>query len=129
MIPPIMKGQALNFYKKRLGLESTTLSLIEHGEAMVATVYRVTKEGTEPRILKINRHAHHHLREVYFLRRLENRVVVPKILQVVDPAEGVDGAILMECLPGELLSDSVLTEPLAYGQARRTSPPPLYREV
>ncbi len=39
---------------------------------------------------------------------------VPKIIQTVEAAEYIHGAILIECLPGTLLKAEELTEALAY---------------
>ncbi len=39
---------------------------------------------------------------------------VPKIINLVEPGSDVHGAILMQCLPGDLLQLSSLTEELAY---------------
>ncbi|HSW86601.1 MAG TPA: aminoglycoside phosphotransferase family protein [Rhabdochlamydiaceae bacterium] len=101
-------------YKERLHLQSFSFSLIEHEDATVATVYKITEPNGRDLILKICKRANDYLREVYFLKRLADTLPVPCILQVVQPEANVDGAILMECLPGTLLKITDFTDPLAY---------------
>lgn len=101
-------------YQKILNFQSATFSLIEHEDAMVATVYKITKSDGEQFILKISERPNDYFREVLFLKKFAEILPVPKIIQLIDPAEGVHGAILMEYLPGTLLTAGDLTESLAY---------------
>ena len=39
---------------------------------------------------------------------------MPRIIQLVEPKINIHGAILMECLPGTLLTETVFTDALAY---------------
>jgi aminoglycoside phosphotransferase (APT) family kinase protein len=96
-----------------LGLEGAQFALIEHEDAIVAEVYEVRAVDGMELILKICAQPHHYHREVYFLRALAGRLPVPHIMGLVEPAEGVQGAILMEWLPGRLATPDDLTEPLA----------------
>ncbi|MGE3954840.1 MAG: phosphotransferase enzyme family protein [Parachlamydiales bacterium] len=93
----------LQIYRNYLGLQSATFALIEHEEGLVAVVYEIAQPSGERLILKIAPNATHYLREVYFLGELAGSVPVPRVVGVVEPEEGVDGAILMERLPGKLL--------------------------
>lgn len=80
---------------------------------MVAVVYRIrTKSGTEW-ILKICSRAHDLFREVYFLTHFADRLPVPRIIDIVPPEDHLDGAILMECLPGNPLKMANLNDSLA----------------
>src|SRR5579872_5182053 len=90
-------------YQQRLGLQDAAFSRIEHDDAMVAIVYKVMQPTGTHLILKICKRPNDCLREVYFLNLLAEKLPVPRILQVVEPEVGVDGAVLMECLPGTLL--------------------------
>lgn len=101
----------ISFYQKRLSLPNATFSVIEHADAMVAFVYKVSQPNA---ILKICTHPNHYLREVYFLNHFKNALPVPKILDLVQPSENAPGAILMEYLPGVLLSETSFTDKLAF---------------
>lgn len=101
-------------YQKLLNFQSATFSLIEHEDAMVATVYKITKPDGEQFILKISERPNDYCREVLFLKKFTEILPVPKIIQLIDPADGVHGAILMEYFPGTLLTTGDLTESLAY---------------
>lgn len=91
-------------YQELFGLNNATLTLIEHADAMVATVYKVERPGKNPQILKISSRPNDILREVYFLQHFAGLIPVPRIIQ------HEKSAILMECLPGDLLKDSDLNE-------------------
>lgn len=101
-------------YQKRLNLLDATFSHIDHEDAMVAIVYKVTKRTGEQLILKICPRKNDYLREVYFLNYLADKIPVPRILELVQPEVGIHGAILMECLPGALLKITDFTDSLAY---------------
>lgn len=101
-------------YQKLLDLQNAIFSFIDHEDAMVATVYRITKLNGEQFILKISERPNDYFREVLFLKQFAESLPVPKIIQLVEPTEEIHGAILMEHLPGMLLKAEDLTEPLAY---------------
>ncbi len=100
-------------YQELLDLESANFSRIDHEDAMVAVVYKVTKNDGSKFILKICEREKDYFRELHFLKLLENQIPVPKIIQAVPPQNQVHGAILMECLSGELLKANEMTEALA----------------
>ncbi len=104
----------VTFYQQRLNLQSATFSRIDHEDAMVAIVYKITQTTGPDLILKIYTRPRDYLHEVYFLKHLAGTVPVPRILQVVEPEMNLHGAILMECLPGTLLKMTDLTDSLAY---------------
>jgi aminoglycoside phosphotransferase (APT) family kinase protein len=104
---------SLALYQQRLKLQNASFSLIEHDDAMVAIVYRVT-QSSEQLILKICPRAEDYQREVYFLKYFADKLPVPRVRQVVMPEAGVHGAILMECLPGTVLKTTGMTDALAY---------------
>lgn len=101
-------------YKDLLHLPDAEFSLIEHEDAMVAVVYRIAVDKDREYILKICSRAGDYQRETYFLRLLENKIPVPRIIQLVEPSVDLHGAILMECLPGHLLNIEDMSETLAY---------------
>lgn len=105
----------MELYQERFHLEDATFERIEHEDAMVATVYKVTEMSGRELILKICRKPSHFYREKYCLMFFEGRLPVPRIVGWVEPEKGVDGAVLMECLPGrvpkvEEVSDEVARE-------------------
>jgi Ser/Thr protein kinase RdoA (MazF antagonist) len=101
-------------YQQRLNLQTATFSRIDHEDAMVAIVYRVTQPNGNTFILKICDRINDYLREVHFLKFFADKLPVPRIIHVVQPDEHIHGVILMECLPGMLLQPKELSEPLAY---------------
>lgn len=106
--------QTASAYQQLLNFQDATFSLIDHEDAMVATVYKITKTNGEQFILKISERPNDYFREVFFLKQFVETLPVPKIIQLIEPAKKVHGAILMEYLPGALLKAEDLTESLAY---------------
>lgn len=101
-------------YQRRLNLEKAIFSRIDHEDALVAIVYKVTGPNGQQLILKISDRPNDFFREVYFLNYFAGRLPVPRIIQVIQPEAGVNGAILMECLPGTLLNTKDFHGELAY---------------
>lgn len=105
---------AITLYKERLNLKNATFSLVDHDDAMVAIVYNITQPTGEKFILKICDRTNNYLREVYFLKHFADILPVPRIIQLVQPEAGINGAILMEHLPGTLLKRTDFTDAMAY---------------
>lgn len=104
---------SLNLYRERLHLEQAHFTLIDHEDAIVATVFQVATTDAKRFILKICSGTEY-FREVHFLTHFADKLPVPKIYGVVPPERGVQGAILMEYLPGELLAKNNLNQSLVY---------------
>lgn len=104
----------LAFYQQRLKLESSVFWRIDHEDAMVAIVYKVTMPDGKPLILKICSGVNDYLREVHFLNYFAGQLPVPRILEAVPPENDLHGAVLMECLPGNLLKSGEFVNGLAY---------------
>lgn len=101
-------------YQERLNLQTAHFSLIDHEDALVATVFKITVPDGKQLILKICSRVGDYMREAYFLSHFAGRLPVARIIQLIPPESNLDGAILMECLPGELLKIATLTEQLCY---------------
>lgn len=108
----------IEVYQKILNLQTATFLRVEHEEAMVAIVYKITQLDGKHLILKICDRVNDYLREVHFLKYFAGKLPVPQIIQTVQQDEGISGAILMEYLPGELLKASKITDSLAYELGR-----------
>jgi len=104
----------LSLYKERLNLSQAQFIFIDHEDAMVATVFKIVQPNGEEFILKICSRAGDCLREVFFLNHFRDKVPVPRIVQTVPPEAGVDGAVLMEFLPGQLLKTETLNDKLCH---------------
>jgi RimJ/RimL family protein N-acetyltransferase len=104
----------LEVYKQRLSLQDAVFLHIKHDDAMVGIVYKVTLLTGIQYILKICTRSEDYFREVYFLKYFANTLPVPGIIQVVQPETDIQGAILMECLPGALLKKADFTEDIAH---------------
>ncbi len=104
----------ITLYQQRLNLQGDTFSRIDHDDAMIGVVYKITEKTGAQLILKICPRASDYLREVYFLRFFADRLPVPHIRQVVEPEEEISGAILMECLRGTSLQSTDFTDGIAY---------------
>lgn len=110
----IVRDTNIDFYKQRLNLSDATFVRIDHEDAIVAVAYKVILPTGENFILKISANTQDYLREVYFLKFFAGKILMPAIKEVVPPETGVKGAVLMECLPGTLLTKEDLTESLAF---------------
>src|SRR5689334_14188597 len=104
----------ISLYKERLNLQQAKFTFIDHEDAMVATVFKVTLESGKYLILKICSRSGDYLREAYFLNHFAKKLPVPRIVQLIPPETNLHGAILMECLPGELLKTEDLNDKLAH---------------
>lgn len=105
-------------YQQRFGLQDATLSHIDHEEGIVAAVYQVTLLSGEKRILKICQKPADYFNEIYFLRNLIN-LPVPRVFQKLPPDKEINGAILMEYIPGKLLQKEDFNQPLLYEIGRQ----------
>ncbi len=101
-------------YKERLNLQHAEFTFVDHDDAMVATVFKVTLENDKHLILKVCSRIGDYLREAYFLSHFTGKLPVPRIIQLIPPEANLHGAILMECLPGELLKTENLDDNLAH---------------
>jgi len=104
----------ISLYQQRFNLKNARFTRIEHEDAMVAIVYKVTQANSAPLILKICVRPHDYAHELYFLKYFADRLPVPRIVDVMQPQTNISGAILMECLPGTLLKVAECTDALAY---------------
>ena len=100
-------------YKKRLNLPEAQFTFIDHEDAMVAAVFRISQPGRPDLILKVCSRKGDFLRESYFLSRFSGKLPLPKIIQLIEAEEGLDAAVLMECVPGDLLKPEKITMTLA----------------
>lgn len=101
-------------YKNLLGLSDATFERIDHSDAMVACTYKINLEFKKQLILKVCPRSEDYRRELYFLEYFSDLLPVPHIVQHISPTENLSGAILMECLPGNLLRAEDLTNSLAH---------------
>jgi hypothetical protein len=63
-----MKTDVLNFYKQYLNLQEAIFSRIDHKDAMVAIVFKITKPNGEQLVLKVCDRPKDHFWEAYFLQ-------------------------------------------------------------
>lgn len=101
-------------YKERLHLQEAQFTFIDHEDAMVAAIFRISQLGSPDLILKVCTRKGDFLRESYFLSHFSGKIPVPKIIQLIEPEVGLDGAVLMECVHGGLLKSEVVTSVLAW---------------
>jgi Ser/Thr protein kinase RdoA (MazF antagonist) len=93
----------LDIYREKFNLHDARFERIEHEDAMVAPVYKITKNLHEQFILKVFENKKHYLRERFFLNYFYGQIPVPKILNVIDPQINIYGAILMEYKEGSVM--------------------------
>lgn len=110
----IEMASLIALYKESLNLSEAQFAFIDHEDAMVATVFKITQPHGKELILKICSRKGDYLREAYFLDHFSGKLPVPHIVRLVPPNESLDGAILMEYLPGQLLKIENLTDSLCY---------------
>lgn len=106
--------RVIDEYKKLLKLESFSAREIKHEDNMVSQVFLLEAKNAKPLILKIYEHTSHYIRELYFLPRLNNIIPTPQIIDKIPPGGGLHCAILMEYLPGEILTSKKITKDIAY---------------
>lgn len=109
-----MNYHLVTFFQQHLNLQHAAFILIDHEDAMVATVYKVMLSNGTKLILKIHERLNDYFREIYFLKYFADKLPVPRIVEAVQPDRGTCGAILMEYLPGALLKETEFTTSLAY---------------
>lgn len=105
---------SISLYQQYLKLQNATFTRIEHADAMVAIVYKITRPDNTNLILKICPNPGDYARELYFLNLFSGTLPVPHVIDIVPPTAGVDGAILMTYLPGTLLTAKDFTGELAH---------------
>ncbi len=101
----------ITLYQQRLNLQSGTFTRIDHDDG-VGIVYKVMQPGGPQLILKICPRTQDYLREVYFLKFFAVKLSVPRIVELIEPETNINGAILMDCLPGIPLTE--VNDELAY---------------
>jgi|JI9StandDraft_1071089.scaffolds.fasta_scaffold32505_2 Ser/Thr protein kinase RdoA (MazF antagonist) len=104
----------ISLYKERLNLPEAQFTFIDHEDAMVAAVFRISQPGNPDLILKVCSRKGDFLRESYFLNRFAGKIPVPKIIQLIEQEAGLDAAVLMECVQGDLLKSETATKALAW---------------
>lgn len=112
LIMPVINTQK---YQELLSLNEDALFIkIDHDEGMVATVYKILEQNSRPCILKVCESPFDYANEVYFLGYFSKQISVPKIISTVPPGEENFGAVLMEYLPGDLLTPHAITKEIAF---------------
>lgn len=100
-------------YSDLIGLNSTCFTPFDHEEALVAAVFKISRQDGPDLVLKIFSSRRQFLREAFFLKHFAGKIPVPRVLQLIEGNEGVNAAILMESLPGKLLKTENLTTEIA----------------
>lgn len=108
-----MNNNLIENYQKRLKLQDAKFHLVDHADSIVAIVYKIVTADGKELILKICDQAHHYHREVYFLNYFAGKLPVSKIIDTIEPGPDLHGAVLMECLPGEILQKQQLIPEIA----------------
>lgn len=104
----------ISFYQQHFKLFEYSFERIDHNDALVAIVYKLQAPNHPTLILKICTRKKDFRRETYFLQFFANKLPVARIIQVVEPTDETSGAVLMNCIPGELLKAINLSKELAY---------------
>jgi Ser/Thr protein kinase RdoA (MazF antagonist) len=107
-------GDLADRYRQRLNLPDAVFTYIDHEDAMVAAVFKIMQSGSPDLILKVCSRKGDFLRETYFLSRFASKIPVPTIVRLIEPEHGLDGAVLMECVHGDLLKSEAVTSALAW---------------
>jgi serine/threonine protein kinase len=110
----IKMDKSIGIFRQCFNLQNAEFSKIEHDDAMVAIVYRVTLPSGIQQILKICPRNQDYFRDEYFLSHFANVLPVPSIVDVLKPDFNTAGAILMTCLTGSLLRVENLNNQLAF---------------
>lgn len=108
-----MNNASIDLYKKLLNLQDASFSRIEHSDAIIATVYKISKPNDKKYILKVCPRDEHYFCEVYFLKYFADSLPVPYIVKTLEPTSDFNGAVLMGYLEGTVLTKETLTDSLA----------------
>jgi Ser/Thr protein kinase RdoA (MazF antagonist) len=103
-----------DFYRRRLDLPNAVFTHIDHEDAMVAAVFKISQPGHPDLILKVCSKKGDLLRESYFLSLFSGKIPAPRIIRLIEPEAGLDGAVLMEYVQGGLLKSEAVTGTLAF---------------
>lgn len=109
-----MVDDYVQLYRAIFDLHDTRFTKITHSDSIVAIVYKIQRNDGTNCILKICEQPEHYYKELYFLRLFADKLPVPRIIKVAPPAKNIHGAILMECLQGEILAATNLTPTLGF---------------
>lgn len=109
-----MKMDSLaDLYRRKLHFPNAIFTHIDHEDAMVAAVFKISQPGNSDLILKVCSRKEDFLRESYFLNRFAGKIPVPKIIRLIETEAGLGAAVLMECVQGNLLKSETVTKALA----------------
>ncbi len=103
-----------DLYRRKLNLSNAVFTYIDHEDAMVAAVFKISQPGSSDLILKVCSRKGDFLREAYFLSYFTGKIPVPKIIQLIEPEAGLDAAVLMTYVQGDLLKSETVTKALAW---------------
>lgn len=101
-------------FRQRLNIPDATFTLIEHENAMVAMVYRITGGDGQEFILKISPRVDDYKREKLLLNNFSGILPVPRLLKDLEPVGSYPGALLIELLPGTLLTKEAVNQEIAF---------------
>jgi aminoglycoside phosphotransferase (APT) family kinase protein len=105
---------AISKYKLLLGIGEAEFHKIDHNDAIIALVYKVIRPAGPPLILKICASEQDYRRELHLLTLLASSLPVPAVVGTIAPSLENPGAILMECLEGDLLRPHDWNASLSY---------------
>src|SRR6185437_10208786 len=75
----------IDLYRRKLNLPQADFIYIDHEDAMVADVFKITQRSRPDMILKVCSRKGDFLRETYFLTRFAGKIPVPRIIQLIEP--------------------------------------------
>jgi Ser/Thr protein kinase RdoA (MazF antagonist) len=111
---PLCVKNMVEEYLQALDLKVRVVTPVVHEDAISSTVYKIDLQNRKTAILKICYSPDRYRRELYFLESLKTQFLVPSVFGKVEPSIELKGAILMECLSGDPLSESTLSSDMAF---------------
>lgn len=78
-----------DLYRRKLNIPQAVFTYIDHEDAMVANVFKISQPKTPDLILKVCSRKGDFLRESYFLSHFADKIPVPKIIQLIEPEDGL----------------------------------------
>lgn len=104
----------LSTYRARFNLNRARFLRIDHGDTMIAVVYKVERPSSTPLILKICPREQDYHHEIHALNLLSGQMLLPAVIDTHAPTIDIPGAILMECQEGHPLASEDWNDRLAY---------------
>lgn len=107
-------SQSLDKYISILNLDILNVERVIHEDTLSSCIYKLILKDKTNLILKISYDNNRWKREKFFLNEVKDYIPVPQIIKIIDPFDDFGGAILMECIDGQIGTLNNFTKKISY---------------